>query len=64
VPARLPFTSWSGRGSLPELVRTMRRAGYAAMIKPLAAMADRMLADARAHGKQIDDQTLLLIRRV
>ena len=31
--------------------------------QPLAAIADRMLADARAHGKQIDDQTLLLIRR-
>ena len=23
MPARLPFTSWSSRGSLPELVRTM-----------------------------------------
>ena len=31
--------------------------------QPLAAIANRMLADARAHGKQIDDQTLLLIRR-
>lgn len=31
--------------------------------QPLASIADRMLADARAHGKQIDDQTLLLIRR-
>jgi hypothetical protein len=32
--------------------------------QPLAAIADRMLAEARGHGKQIDDQTLLLIRRV
>jgi sigma-B regulation protein RsbU (phosphoserine phosphatase) len=31
--------------------------------RPLAAIADQMLAEARAHGKQIDDQTLLLIRR-
>jgi len=31
--------------------------------QPLAAIANRMLADARAYGKQIDDQTLLLIRR-
>jgi len=31
--------------------------------RPLAAIADQMLAQARAHGKQIDDQTLLLIRR-
>ncbi len=31
--------------------------------QPLSAIADRVLADARAHGKQLDDQTLLLIRR-
>lgn len=31
--------------------------------QPLSAIANRMLAEARAHGKQIDDQTLLLIRR-
>jgi hypothetical protein len=31
--------------------------------QPLAAIANRVLAEARAHGKQIDDQTLLLIRR-
>jgi Stage II sporulation protein E (SpoIIE) len=31
--------------------------------QPLSAIADRMLADARAHGAQLDDQTLLLIRR-
>jgi hypothetical protein len=30
---------------------------------PLATIADRLRADARAHGAQIDDQTLLLIRR-
>jgi hypothetical protein len=30
---------------------------------PLAEIADRVLAAARAHGVQIDDQTLLLIRR-
>jgi stage II sporulation SpoE-like protein len=30
---------------------------------PLASIADRLRADARAHGAQIDDQTLLLIRR-
>ena len=31
--------------------------------QPLAATADRLLAEARAHGAQLDDQTLLLIRR-
>jgi hypothetical protein len=31
--------------------------------QPLPAIAGRVLADARAHGKQLDDQTLLLIRR-
>jgi serine phosphatase RsbU (regulator of sigma subunit) len=31
--------------------------------QPLSAIADRLLAGARAHGTQIDDQTLLLIRR-
>jgi len=31
--------------------------------QPLPVIADRVLADARAHGKQLDDQTLLLIRR-
>ena len=30
---------------------------------PLRAIADRVVAAARAHGVQIDDQTLLLIRR-
>ena len=30
---------------------------------PLAQIADRVLAAARAHGAQMDDQTLLLIRR-
>jgi serine phosphatase RsbU (regulator of sigma subunit) len=31
--------------------------------QPLSAIADRLLADARAHGSQLDDQTVLLIRR-
>ncbi len=31
--------------------------------QPLSAIADRLLADARAHGSQLDDQTILLIRR-
>ncbi|MGA8528177.1 MAG: PP2C family protein-serine/threonine phosphatase [Acidobacteriaceae bacterium] len=31
---------------------------------PLARMAERILRDARAFGPQVDDQTLLLIRRV
>jgi sigma-B regulation protein RsbU (phosphoserine phosphatase) len=31
--------------------------------QPLSAIADRILADAHAHGVQLDDQTLLLIRR-
>ena len=31
--------------------------------QPLSAIADRLLAGARAHGTQIDDQTVLLIRR-
>jgi Stage II sporulation protein E (SpoIIE) len=31
--------------------------------QPLSTIADRLLSDARAHGAQIDDQTLLLIRR-
>lgn len=32
--------------------------------QPLASIAERLLAEARAHGKQLDDQTLLLIRRL
>ena len=31
--------------------------------QPLSTIADRLLADARAHGAQLDDQTVLLIRR-
>ncbi len=31
--------------------------------QPLSAIADRLLAEARAHGAQLDDQTVLLIRR-
>ena len=31
--------------------------------RPLAAIADRLFGGARAHGPQLDDQTLLLIRR-
>jgi len=31
--------------------------------RPLAEIADRLLAAARAHGPQLDDQTVLLIRR-
>ena len=30
---------------------------------PLPEVADRLLAAARTHGAQLDDQTLLLIRR-
>jgi serine phosphatase RsbU (regulator of sigma subunit) len=32
--------------------------------QPLPAIANRLLTDARAHGAQLDDQTVLLIRRV
>ena len=32
--------------------------------QPLAEIADRIVAAARAHGAQFDDQTLLLIRRL
>jgi serine phosphatase RsbU (regulator of sigma subunit) len=32
--------------------------------QPLSAIADRLLAGARGHGAQIDDQSVLLIRRV
>jgi serine phosphatase RsbU (regulator of sigma subunit) len=31
--------------------------------QPLSAIADRLLSEARTHGKQLDDQTVLLIRR-
>jgi serine phosphatase RsbU (regulator of sigma subunit) len=31
--------------------------------RPLAGIAERLLAGARAHGPQLDDQTVLLIRR-
>ena len=31
--------------------------------RPLAEIADRLLAGARAHGPQLDDQTVLLIRQ-
>ena len=31
--------------------------------KPLGEIADRLVAAAHAHGRQLDDQTLLLIRR-
>jgi hypothetical protein len=31
--------------------------------QPLSAIADRLLSDARAFGAQLDDQTVLLIRR-
>jgi len=31
--------------------------------QPLSAIGDRLLSDARAHGAQLDDQTVLLIRR-
>jgi len=31
--------------------------------RPLHEIADRLVSAARAHGKQLDDQTLLLIRR-
>jgi len=32
--------------------------------QPLSSIADRLLADARAFGAQLDDQTVLLIRRM
>jgi serine phosphatase RsbU (regulator of sigma subunit) len=32
--------------------------------QPLSAIADRLFADARAFGAQLDDQTVLLIRRM
>jgi hypothetical protein len=32
--------------------------------RPLAEIAERLLAGARAHGPQLDDQTVLLIRRM
>jgi len=32
--------------------------------QPLSAIADRLLSDARAFGAQLDDQTVLLIRRL
>ena len=32
--------------------------------RPLAEIAERLLAAARAHGPQLDDQTVLLIRRL
>jgi hypothetical protein len=32
--------------------------------EPLSAIGDRLLAGARAHGTQLDDQTVLLIRRL
>jgi hypothetical protein len=32
--------------------------------QPLSVIGDRLLAGARAHGPQLDDQTLLLIRRM
>jgi sigma-B regulation protein RsbU (phosphoserine phosphatase) len=31
--------------------------------RPLAEIAESLFGGARAHGKQLDDQTLLLIRR-
>jgi hypothetical protein len=31
--------------------------------QPLSAIGDRLLSDARAHGAQMDDQTVLLIRK-
>jgi serine phosphatase RsbU (regulator of sigma subunit) len=31
--------------------------------EPLPAIADRLLAAARGHGEQTDDQTVLLVRR-
>jgi serine phosphatase RsbU (regulator of sigma subunit) len=32
--------------------------------EPLERLADAILARARAHGTQVDDQTLLVVRRV
>jgi hypothetical protein len=36
----------------------------ASSAQPLSVIADRLLAGARAHGAQLDDQTLLLMRRL
>ena len=41
----------------------VKRLLAAAAARPLTEIADGILAAARAHGAQIDDQTLLLIRR-
>jgi len=32
--------------------------------QPLSAIANRLLTDARAYSAQLDDQTVLLIRRM
>jgi len=32
--------------------------------QPLSTIGDRLLEGARAHGTQLDDQTLLLIRQL
>ena len=32
--------------------------------RPLREIADRLVAAAHAHGPQLDDQTLLLVRRL
>ena len=36
----------------------------ASSAQPLSVIADRLLAGARAHGAQLDDKTLLLMRRL
>jgi hypothetical protein len=42
----------------------VKRLLASAATEPLAEIAKHILAAARAHGAQIDDQTLLLIRRL
>jgi len=36
----------------------------ASSAQPLRTIADAIVAKARAHGKQLDDQTLLILRRL
>ena len=45
-------------------MEAVKRLLAGAATEPLAEIANRILAAARAHGAQIDDQTLLLIRRL
>jgi hypothetical protein len=61
-----PADGWPARGVRSEgrrvRARRRRRGPAGARQQPLAAIAARIRAAARAHGTQMDDQTLLLIR--